>query len=330
MSYEIIPLRLEEHREALVGLWKHNFQDPALDACAERRIEWLYAENPFGPARTWLATERETNEVIGCASLVPSHRYIHGRLVRVGMAIDFTVASKHRTAGAALAIQRALTRESRPAGFECLIGKPNKKAFPVLNRVGYRRTGDCRSWAMPLHDISQCDRDRQSRFSDELANTADARFDELFNTIKSRCPIVGEKSAAYLNWRYIAFRELNYGLYCLVHRDDGRLAGYIVYAVMDKGSFIAELFSDDFFGPVVEDLLLGFALRMWAEGQEWIALSYAGGPAFEARLSQLGFRPRKSARPLVAYLDSDCSSELRHLMFDSHDPPVFAGEMDLF
>ena len=161
-------------------------------------------------------------------------------------------------------------------------------------------------------------------------SAADGRFDELFDTIKSRCPIVGEKSAAYLNWRYIAFKELNYGLYCLVHRGNRRLAGYIVYAVMDKGSFIAELLSDDLFGPVVDDLLLGFASRMRAEGQEWIALAYSGAPSFEARLSELGFRPRKSARPLVAYLDSECSSELRHLMFDTHDPPVFAGEMDLF
>ena len=158
MSYEVIPFRLEEHREALLDLWKHNFQDPALDACAGRRLEWLYDENPLGPARTWLATERETNEVIGCASLVPSHRYVHGRLVRVGMAIDFTVASKHRTAGAALAIQRALTRESRRAGFECVVGKPNKKAFPVLNRVGYRRMRDCRSWATPLDAGVQLDR----------------------------------------------------------------------------------------------------------------------------------------------------------------------------
>jgi Acetyltransferase (GNAT) domain len=330
MSYEIIPLRLDDHREALVRLWKENFQDPALDACADRRIQWLYRENPFGPAQTWLATDRERNEVIGCASLVPSHRYVHGHLIRVGMAIDFTVASKHRSAGAALAMQRALTRESRLAGFECLIGKPNKKAFPVLSRVGYRRTGDCRSWAMPLPAAVPLDRETSSRFSDELVSAADERFDELFHTIKSRCPIVGEKSAAYLNWRYIAFRELRYGLYCLVRRDSPRLAGYIVYAVMDKGAFIAELLSDDCFGPVVGDLLLGFASRMRAEGHEWIALSYAGAPAFEARLTQFGFRPRKSARPLVAYLDSECSSELRHLIFDTQDLPVFAGEMDLF
>jgi hypothetical protein len=329
MAYRVIPMRLEEHRDVLIELWQRNLGCPALKTCADRRVAWLYEENPCGPAQTWLAVETETDEVIGCASVAPSSRYVHGRLIRIGTAIDFTVAAQHRTAGAALALQRALTGGSRRAGFDCLVGKPNSKALPVLSRIGYRRVGDARTWVKPLERTLELEEWADPRYVDERVSAADDRFDDLWNSVKAQWP-VGEKTAAYLNWRYIAFKELNYDLYCLVYRSDRRLAGYVVFARMDKGAFIAELLSGDLSGPMVDDLLLGFASRMRREGQEWIAVSYAGAPTFDDRLRQLGFSPRKHARPFVAYVDAQASSELRHQVFDTRQSLVFAGEMDLF
>ncbi|PYR28299.1 MAG: hypothetical protein DMF98_03345, partial [Acidobacteria bacterium] len=78
MAYHIVPLRLEEHRNALLQLWKRNFEGAWMDTCADRRLQWLYQENPFGQARTWLAVDTESTEVIGCASVFPSHNYIGG------------------------------------------------------------------------------------------------------------------------------------------------------------------------------------------------------------------------------------------------------------
>jgi Acetyltransferase (GNAT) domain len=329
MSYHVVPLRLEEHREALLALWKRNFKEPWMDATADRRLEWLYRDNPFGPAQTWLAVDAASNEVIGCGSVSPSHKYIRGRVVRMGTTIDFTVESRHRSAGAALAIQRALTTESRRAGFDYLIGKPNRKAMPIFTRTGYQPIGDCRNWVKALDgDAEGQALDRSC--SDELVRTADERFDQLWNAAKSQDQIVGEKTAAYLNWRYLALEELNYGLYCVCNRSDGRLVAYLVYARMDNGAFIAELFAEDLFGPRLRDLLLGFADRMRMEGREWIALSYLGAPSFEDRLRQLGFSPRSSTRGLVAYVDSDCSDDFRREIFDAQHSLVFGGEMDLF
>ncbi len=329
MTYEVIPLRLEEHRDALLQLWR-NFESPWLEASADRRLEWLYRENPFGPARTWLAVDTERHEVIGCASVVPTHKYIRGRVVRIGTAIDFTVESRYRTAGAALAMQRALTSESRRAGFDCVIGKPNRKALPIFSRVGYRSIGDCRTWVKALDAAAAPADRRDTPWADALASAADDRFDTLWQAGKTQCRIAGEKTAAYLNWRYLAFREMNYGLYCLFDRDDQRLAGYIVYARMEQGAFIAELFSEDLFGRVIDDLLLGFASRMRMEGREWVALSYLGDPSFEHRLKELGFVPRKRTHALLAYVDPEAAADLGDEIFDCGNSLVFGGEMDLF
>jgi hypothetical protein len=268
--------------------------------------------------------------VIGCASLFPTHKYVRGRVARIGTTIDFTVGSRCRTAGAALAMQRALTAESRRAGFDCVIGKPNRKALPVFSRVGYRSIGDCRTWVKALDAALQPGDGRNTAWSDALAGAADERFDTLWQAGKSHCRIAGEKTAAYLNWRYFAFKEMNYGLYCLFHRDDQRLVAYIVYARMEQGAFIAELFSEDIFGPVIDDLLLGFASRMRMEGREWIALSYLGDSSFEHRLKTLGFSARQRTHALLAYVDPDGATDLAGEIFDCGSSLVFGGEMDLF
>jgi GNAT superfamily N-acetyltransferase len=328
MSYHVIPMRLEEHRSALLRLWR-NFESPCMDAAADRRLEWLYRQNPLGPARTWLAVESGGDEVIGCGSVCPAQKYVRGRLARIGITVDFAVEPGHRSAGAAVAIQRALTRECRSVGFDALIGKPNRKAIPVFTRVGYRPIGDCRNWVKALDVAAGSGSRLDGCFVEELVSAADRRFDELWDRGKSRCRIVGEKTAAYLNWRYAAFAETGYGLYCVVDRDDQRLEGYIVFARMDKGAFIAECFADDLMGRSLQPLLLGFAARMRAEGHEWIALSYLGDPSFEDRLMALGFLPRQRTHAVLGYVDPDAAAAADDI-FDGGSSLVFGGEMDLF
>jgi GNAT superfamily N-acetyltransferase len=329
MAYQVVPFRLEEHRGALLQLWR-NFGSPWLDASADRRLEWLYQQNPFGPARTWLATESAGGEVIGCASVSPVRKHARGRAVTVGIAIDFTVEPSHRSAGAAVALQRVLTRESRRAGFAWLTAKPNRLAIPILARVGYRSIGGgSRNWVKALDGDAETGAHVDALFFDELAGTADERFDDLWNRTKSRYPVVGEKTAAYLNWRYSTCTAMDYRLYCLLDRGDRRLMGYIVYAHMDKGAFIAELFADDLMGRTLEPLLRGFAARMRAEAREWVALSYLGDPSFEERLQELGFSARKRSHAVLAYVDPD-AADLAADVFDCSSSLVFGGEMDLF
>jgi len=330
MSYQVVPLQLDEHRDALLRLWRRNFKGMWMDDCADRRASWLYEENPFGPTRTWLAVETRTDEAIGCSSVFPTHRYIRGRVVRVGIPIDFAVEPRHRTAGAALALQGALTRESRRAGFECLIGKPNRKAFPILNQVGYRPIGQSTEWVKVLEPSEKIDVRPTTWYTEEILNSADERFDELWKTASTQCQNVGEKTAVYLNWRYFGFTEMGYHLYCLVHREDQRLAGYIVYSRMETGAFIAELFSDDLIGGGVEELLLRFACCMQMDGREWIALSYLGAPSLADRVTQLGFARRNRLHTLLAYVDAECDADLRDQIFDVGNSLVFGGEMDLF
>jgi hypothetical protein len=250
-------------------------------------------------------------------------------VVTAGVPVLFAVEKNHRTAAAALAIQRAVTTESFRMGFDFLVGKPNKKALSIFDRAGYRTIGEAQGWF--THTCAGRDSLPDSAlYTDEVATVADGRFEELWKLSRSQHRIIGHKTAAFLNWRYGKFKEQDYRFYCLFRRADHQLTGYLVFSAARWGYFIAELFCQDATGPILDNLLRGFASLANSEGQEWIALSYLGAPWFEERLTQLGFTPDTHRSKLLVCADPRLPAEYRSEILDNKNWFIFGGEMDLF
>ena len=333
MSYKVIPFQTEVHRQALLNLWKDNFKPLHGDGYVDKRFVWLYHENPFGSARTWIALEPRSDAVIGAGTIFPFHRYVGGRLVKTGVTVDFAVDKKHRVGGAALAIQRAVTRGSFEIGFDFLLGKPNEKAQPIFERVGYQSIGDAQSWTKLLGtEDERTGAPDLSIYSDEMLTVADERFDELWNAARSGYVIIGDKSTAFLNWRYGYVKEQGYRFYCLLSRENLRLLGYLVFYPLKKGRafFIEDVFCERGAGAIIDNLLLGFASRMKMRGVEWIGLSYTGAPWFKEHLQRLGFRHGQHRYKLSVYAGPHLPSELVQQILDENNWFIFGGEADIF
>jgi hypothetical protein len=327
----VIPLKAEVHRQALVRLWKENFKLPRLDGYADRRFDWLYQENPFGSARTWIALETESDAVIGGGTIFPSHKYIRGRLVRTGVAVDFAVDRKHRLGGAALAIQRAVISGSFEIGFDFLLGKPNEKALPIFSRAGYRPIGDAQDWVKIIGTEDEpAGFPDPSDYRDEIVGVADERFNRLWEVARFGYPIIGDKSAAFLNWRYGSFQEQGYRFYCLLSRENHRLLGYLAFYPLNRAFFIEDVFCESPGGAILDNLLLGFASRMKMQGAEWIGLSYLGAPWFEESLKRLGFRHGQHQYKLALYVGPHLPVESANEILQKDNWFIFGGEMDVF
>src|SRR6266508_5026817 len=74
MAYTVIPLQIDEHRDALRRLWRDNSYDPETNVCAAERFDWLYRDNGGSEAQTWLAIDSQSQNVIGCGSVFRSNR----------------------------------------------------------------------------------------------------------------------------------------------------------------------------------------------------------------------------------------------------------------
>ncbi len=327
MTYSVAPLETDEQRQALCRLWQENSYDPETNVYARERFEWLYRRSSAADAQTWLAVDDGHRSVVGCASFFRSNRYFRGQVVRGGVPAVFFVQREHRLAAAALAVQRAVLAGGCRAGFDVFVGKPNRQARAICDRVGYQPIADLQDWVRVVWgDESLSTSPNPVDYVDAIVKAADERFDDLWHRAKGRYPMAAEKTAAFLNWRYSGFTE-NYRFYQLLRKDDDRLVGCIVFYTMSDGAVVTDLLCEEPSGPLLKNLLLGFCARIRDEGHVWISLWYAGMPSFEEELAQIGFRRGKHRRTLVAYVNPDAS--LRTELLDRHNWFIFAGEMDV-
>ena len=319
MAYSFVPVDIVRHRDALLALWADHTYDPRKNAGAMDRFNWLYGS----PERscTWIAIETSSHAVIGACSVFRANRRVDGRLVKAGVMNLFMIDAKHRTGAAALALQRALTAGCHEAGFDVVLIKLSFHRMPVFIRGGFKRVGTVHKWRRWLDGDDAGDSPRRTgSCRREIISAADARFDQLLQTAMFPGRNTGETTSEYLNWRYTGFRD-NYRYYCLLHQDDGRLLGYVVYHRMNEGAIVADISCETLCGPTIDELLGGFSEAMRTDGCAWISVAYLGHPSFEECLRRLEFQPMKSTkdRPLLAYADASLSEEIRNSLFESRN-----------
>lgn len=340
-------------RPSLLHLWNENFAALHGSDILAERYHWLYERNPNGAVDTVLAMHGEST-VVGCASAFPRTVRLAGADVRAGIPGDFSVLRPHRTAAAALGIQRGLLAAGGPP-FDFFCGFPNAAALPVLLRVGYRRLATSRSWVKPItanYKVAQYVRPRlladaaavvpnvwlraadrvrlgrRSRPGGEVLQRADERFDRLWLSARDRYAVAGERSSVYLNWRYTGFRGLKHEFFAIPADRAAALAGYVVFTRRRTKVYVADLFAHDM-EDTAELLLLEFSRYLRHEGVDSIFLGYAGSPAFEARLARLGFILRPAAERHMVAIGRSTTSEQDSVLFDGSQWHLFEGEMDI-
>src|SRR5216117_3025974 len=180
MAYTVILAQTDEHLDALRRIWQANSYDPATNPFARERFDWLYRDGA-GNAQTWLAVETESRAVVGCGSVFRSNRWFQGRRVEAGVPAVFFVEKEHRVAAAALAIQRAVLAGGCRAGFDVVVAKPNRRARPICDRVGYQPVTDLHDWYYVVAgDHVRMDLPDPARYAGEIVSAADERFDRLW------------------------------------------------------------------------------------------------------------------------------------------------------
>ncbi|WP_437676034.1 GNAT family N-acetyltransferase [Sorangium sp. So ce131] len=173
---------------------------------------------------------------------------------------------------------------------------------------------------------------KRRRVRSELVDAADHRFDELWARAKPS-PIVGERSAEFLNWRYAQLGTARYRFFCLLDGHDGRLLGYAVYAVRNNKVEVSDLFAEDD-GATFDTLILELCQAMRREGHVSVGMLLVTPPSFNARLRALGFfarphPPHVGSRWLVVHVDASFPEEQRRVVLDPNSWFITDGELDV-
>jgi hypothetical protein len=318
-------------------------------------MRWFYEEGPDGPPTTLLCVETGSGDVVGCGSFVQRPTWIGGRRFPGALLCDFAVTRAHRIGGAAVTIQRALMAAAGAAGHELLYGYPNGRSVALFKRIGYQVVGETSTWIKPLHsayklrdllpwiwagavaagpvDVGLALMDRLRRLGTprsgpgEIFLPLDGRADDLWERAGSRYDVIGEKSGAYLEWRYGRFVTLEHRFFGLLARDDGCLSGYAVFTVEAGKALVRDLFTDRTAGSE-EALLLGLAEHLRRQRVDAMLLSYIGSPSFGERLRKLGFLRRQGTRSVVLHL-SGLDEPTRARVLEPANWFMLDGELDI-
>jgi len=324
MSYSVFQADLPREGREIVSFWKRNFP-----RWPQSKFEWLYQDNVSGAASCWLVRDTNDGSIVGSTAVFPRTFRVGGRLYRGGITGGFVVDPRHRTVGPAIMLQKATISACDGGQFDFLYGTPNKSSEPVQRRVGYRMVGSeirlvrvLRSQgyvkryvksALVSHLLGHaCDlalqaiaRERRrkppkSLYKLETFSTFDERFDRLWQRSAGQHDIVGERTSAFLNWRFAECPYAHYKTAALVCTRTGEVDGYIIYEVEGNVVHVADLFARDT-SEVLDRLLAAFLAEQRQSGREAVNVVYFGNEAVLRSLAQFGFKTRETVRNIVFY-----------------------------
>jgi hypothetical protein len=329
MAYSVAPTHTDSDRARMLALWERN-----LSFASPGRYDWLYAS---GVADGWLIQPGD-EEAVGSVGLMSRTFWIRGESRAVGQAIDLNVNREHRTVGPAITLMRKARDTARAKGMDWIYGVSNPGATRLVEqRLGYRQLGPLERWVCPLRVGPSLGarmtrawlgklaspmldpllfmrtlgrprlRDPERRV--ESTDGFDPRFDDLGRRAAAILPILGERTSAYLSWRFRDGPEFEHHTLCLVKNGGGHaegaerapaggpIAAYIVYH--RRGGLV---YVGDFLFTDLDDFTLlmnEFIRRMHRERAEAVTTVFFGHPGLRRRLRRLGFWRIQTERSVV-------------------------------
>jgi hypothetical protein len=317
VTLQVRPADLEADRPGLIKLLGRNLPR-AMD---DRIFDWLYRQNPRGPARVWVAVRAD--EVVGALAAFPRWLRVGPRIETGWVLGDFCVDAGYRTLGPALALQRACLQAVDAGDAVCTYDFPSQAMTAVYRRLGLRPFGSM----VRLVRILRTDRilkrtlpaapaavvsapfnlllslHRPMRPSPGMeAMLLDAECGEEFSDLARRAgPTHGvcvERDADYLRWRYQRNPLVRSEFLAL--RRHGQLLAYAVIALPDDHSAtVLDLFGADEPG-LLESMAGALVEHLRRRRVAAVGISLLASHPWVERLRRCGFLPRES-HPVVVH-----------------------------
>jgi GNAT superfamily N-acetyltransferase len=288
----------------------------------ERRFRWLYRENPFGSARAWIAQENDT-EAVGMAAVFPRQIYCDGTVVPGCVLGDLCIATKYRSLGPALQLQRACLECVRSGEFALAYDFPSATMVGVYQHLGIQPVATSIRMAKVLRADEKVRRVFPSRILSRPATAAanfalslaeqrsadlpgvefqlqdtpcTSEYSELAGRIGSSLGACTVRSEEYLNWRYWQHPHRKYEFF--VARRNSELLAYCTFALEDRNAIVAELFGsiDD---QAMTILLQRLVVLLRARGVATLSLPMLNDDRRADWLRRMGFRAREAVPVMI-------------------------------
>ena len=321
MSLAVRPVDFDSEQAELLDILGTNLPDLP-HAC---RFRWLYLDNPAGPAWSWFVYEKNTDTIVGIASLFPRLMWVGETVHRCGQVGDFAVSLGYRSLGPALMLQRAtfepVTRGELAFCYDC---PPHDQGLSTFRRLGIPENCRMHRYTRLLRIDRQlpqwCKQGRSKSVLASLGNRLlslrlsslhaggkfditlhEGRFSEEFSELDQRCTgegIRSRRTVDLLNWRYRDDPLQEHQV--LVARCQGELVGCAVYVLALEDVHLVDLWGVSL-SSVGLQLLEAVNNQAQQRSAHTVQALVADRPEEAKLLQRAGFWRREDAAHIVAY-----------------------------
>jgi hypothetical protein len=323
MRANIRPADLEADRTIVIEALSRHLKSE----CDEDRFDWLYLQNPHGRALTWIATEGNSSRVLGIASAFPRLLRVNGKLKHGCVLGDFYIIPEHRSLGPALQLQRACLASIREEELAFCYDFPSLVMTAIHKRLGNPMTGNFRRLCKRLRIAeTHAEGTKRSFMPDRFNNLGnrllglldqlprlsskaefrihsgpcDSSFSDLVERVSSTYGICVDRSADYLNWRYLRHPYRRHEI--VTAHFQQQLTAYAVFTHENSNAGIVDLFGDadrNSIGSLVRHVI-GLLRR---RGVVRLDIGLLDGHPWNTWVRRLGFFSRE-AYPVVTLVTS--------------------------
>lgn len=334
MAITVRPADLKADREMIIS-FVASYLNPVSNAA---RFDWLYLKNPHGEARAWIATEAESGLVVGMAAAFPRRVHVGGAEKVVWILGDFCIHDQHRSLGPALLLQRACLAGVDAGGADFCYDLPSASMMAVYRRLHISPVAQMLRLARPLRidrkvrDVIKVPSlacgltvvgnfviglrcrnfksDQDTAFSLHTGRCGE-EFSALAQKVRGQNGMRIDRSAEYLNWRYLDNPVNRYEL--LTARLGESLLGYAVFRCEGEDATLV-----DFLGVedgIVRSLVRATVSLLWARGVLTVSAPMGEWHPSLSVMRGLGFRIRDES-PIVVYSCSETVVERPWFLMD--------------
>ncbi len=319
MPIQIRRATLGSDRAKLRELFRKNLPRQSDESC----FEWSYRSSPHGEGLAWIALDEATGAVVGAAAAFPRRMLVDGGERFACVLGDFCMDEGYRSLGPALQLQRACLATATAPPFEFCYDFPSKSMMAIYQRLGIKQAMTLVRWAKPLRAEPKLEKLTGSRIlARGLGAIVNARlawqdqkgdkgacdlilhrghcgkdFSALNRRVGQQKGVFTDRSAEYLNWRYLACPNATYEI--LEARRGNALIGYAVFTREGEDAEIADLCTAE--GPAVIARLLAGTVGLIRESSATTVSMNAGDlHPWSSLFEGAGFRQRE-ASPVVLH-----------------------------
>ncbi len=252
-KFRIIQTDPSQFKEQILEFWRNY-----LPGTPPERFEWMNHGNPAGPAVWFFALEEASKALAGTISLTPKNIVANGRTIRACIMGDLMVDARYRVYGPNLQLMRSVPLELERLGFKLAYTVPNAHSEQLLRRIGMKKVGAFKILVKPLNGWYYISKYlKMNSFSHSLLSpviNAGLRMtsketyiaskgvfeeitrleelpDSLWNSVRDNFSFAGERSPAYLDWKYFQNPFKDFHIIAFRRSAGWGPSGYIVYRI---------------------------------------------------------------------------------------------------